>query len=190
MQVCILLQTDNHASTPTTQLFTGRMPVLPPNQQRQSTEGKLQVQYTIIYCMFHISPHHSVRLCGGVAAWRLLSPRRSRLPVSAPPGGQTARTHDARRRPVRRDAAAKAPPDLLDGRAQPRRAVPDTTVPLPGRDRGRDADDGPGTQLECTHHVCDAAHLLPRRRRHARPLTARTLTLLARIACSHRRRLL
>jgi len=35
MQVCTSLQTDNHA----TQFFTGRMPFLPPNQQRQSTEG-------------------------------------------------------------------------------------------------------------------------------------------------------
>jgi len=26
---------------PTTQFFTGRMPFLPPNQQRQSTEGKV-----------------------------------------------------------------------------------------------------------------------------------------------------
>ena len=42
MQVCTLLQTDNRASTPpTTQFFTGRMPFLPPNQQRQITEGKL-----------------------------------------------------------------------------------------------------------------------------------------------------
>ena len=32
-QVCTSLQTDNHASTPTTQVFTGRMPFLPPNQQ-------------------------------------------------------------------------------------------------------------------------------------------------------------
>jgi len=39
MQVCISLQTDNHVST-VTQFFTGRMPFLPPNQQRQSTEGK------------------------------------------------------------------------------------------------------------------------------------------------------
>ena len=32
---------DNHAlcQHPTTQFFTGRMPFLPPNQQRQSTEG-------------------------------------------------------------------------------------------------------------------------------------------------------
>jgi len=39
MQVCTLLQTNNHASTPPLSFFTGRMPFLPPNQQRQSTEG-------------------------------------------------------------------------------------------------------------------------------------------------------
>jgi len=39
MQVCTSLQTDNHASTPTTLFFTGQMPFLPTNQQRQSTEG-------------------------------------------------------------------------------------------------------------------------------------------------------
>ena len=33
------LQTDNHASTPPLSFFKGRMPFLPPNQQRQSTEG-------------------------------------------------------------------------------------------------------------------------------------------------------
>jgi len=37
MQACTLLHTDNHAST--AQFLTGRMPFLPPNQQRQSTEG-------------------------------------------------------------------------------------------------------------------------------------------------------
>jgi len=46
MLVCISLQTDNHASTPPLQFFTGRMLFLPPNQQRQSTEG-----------MAHISMH-------------------------------------------------------------------------------------------------------------------------------------
>jgi len=35
MLVCTSLQTDDHHS-----FFTGRMPFLPPNQQRQSTEGK------------------------------------------------------------------------------------------------------------------------------------------------------
>jgi len=33
------VQTDNHASTPPHSFFTGRMPFLPPSQQRQSTEG-------------------------------------------------------------------------------------------------------------------------------------------------------
>jgi len=41
MQVCISLQTDNHASTPQLKFFTGWMPFLPPNEQHQSTEGKL-----------------------------------------------------------------------------------------------------------------------------------------------------
>ena len=41
MQVCISLQTDNHANTPPLKFFTGRMPFLAPNQQRQSTEGTL-----------------------------------------------------------------------------------------------------------------------------------------------------
>jgi len=39
MQVCIWFQTDNHAGTPPLKFFTGRMPFLPPNQQRQSTGG-------------------------------------------------------------------------------------------------------------------------------------------------------
>jgi len=38
MQVCTSLQADNHASNHRS-VFTGRMPFLPPNQQRQSTEG-------------------------------------------------------------------------------------------------------------------------------------------------------
>jgi len=37
MQVCISLQTDNYSSTPPLSFFTGRMPFLPSNQQRQST---------------------------------------------------------------------------------------------------------------------------------------------------------
>jgi len=38
MQICTSLQTDNHASNPHS-VFTAQMPFLPPNQQRQSTEG-------------------------------------------------------------------------------------------------------------------------------------------------------
>ena len=45
MQVCISLQTDNHASTPPLKFFTSRMPFLPPNQQRQSTEGRSTLHY-------------------------------------------------------------------------------------------------------------------------------------------------
>ena len=44
MQVCISLQTDNHASTPPLKFFTGRMPFLPPNQQCQSTECTSTIQ--------------------------------------------------------------------------------------------------------------------------------------------------
>jgi len=39
MQVCTSLQTDNHASTPPLSFVQAGMPFLPPNQQRQSTEG-------------------------------------------------------------------------------------------------------------------------------------------------------
>ena len=45
MQVCTLLQTDNHASTPLLSFFTGRTPFLLPNQQRQSTEGTERTLY-------------------------------------------------------------------------------------------------------------------------------------------------
>jgi len=48
IQVCTSLQTDNHASTPPL-CFTGQMPFLPPNQQRQSTEGNLSsFDYSVI----------------------------------------------------------------------------------------------------------------------------------------------
>ena len=36
-----LAPTDNHDSTPPLSFFKDRMPFLPPNQQHQSTEGKL-----------------------------------------------------------------------------------------------------------------------------------------------------
>jgi len=49
MQVCISLQTDNHASTSLLKFFTGRMPFLPPNQQCQSTEGILQYAHKLLF---------------------------------------------------------------------------------------------------------------------------------------------
>ena len=53
MQVCISLQTDNHASTPPLVIFTGLMPFLPPNQQRQSTEGKANLNKPNIIFLTH-----------------------------------------------------------------------------------------------------------------------------------------
>jgi len=50
MQVCTSIQTDNHASTSPLSFFTGRMPFLPTNQQRQSTEGIIQLDEIIIKC--------------------------------------------------------------------------------------------------------------------------------------------
>jgi len=47
MQVCTLLQTDSHASTPPPSFFTGRMLLLPPNQQHRSTEGKSETKTSI-----------------------------------------------------------------------------------------------------------------------------------------------
>jgi len=47
MQVFILLQTDNHASTSPLKFFTGRMPFLPPNQQRESPEVVLKIKVLI-----------------------------------------------------------------------------------------------------------------------------------------------
>ena len=43
------LQSNRHHQQTNTQIFTGRMPFLPPNQQRQSTEGKLQKKYLFTY---------------------------------------------------------------------------------------------------------------------------------------------
>ena len=47
LQVCISLQTDNHARTPPLSFFTGRMPFLSPNQQHQSTEGQSEVLHIV-----------------------------------------------------------------------------------------------------------------------------------------------
>jgi len=44
MQVCTSLQTDSHASTPPLSFFTGQMPFLPPNQQRQNSENTEGIQ--------------------------------------------------------------------------------------------------------------------------------------------------
>ena len=47
MQVCTSLQTDI-TPAPHHSVFTDRMPFLPPNQQRQSTEGKYHISSNIV----------------------------------------------------------------------------------------------------------------------------------------------
>jgi len=57
MQIYTLLQTDNHASTPPLSFFTVWMPFLPPNQQRQSTEGK-RAQICVLLLLFFKAHQH------------------------------------------------------------------------------------------------------------------------------------
>ena len=66
VQVCTSLQTDNHASTPQIKYFTGRMHFLPPNQQRQSTENKLQLPRAMMIHLQNTSEHkeHNTEHCG------------------------------------------------------------------------------------------------------------------------------
>ena len=71
MQVCTSLQIDNHANTPPLSFFTGRMPFLPPNQQRRSTEGQV-----IILVRLHQrlpSCHGSSKMCKGSVIIPLLN---------------------------------------------------------------------------------------------------------------------
>jgi len=51
MQVCTSLHTDNHASTQPLSFFTGQMPFLLPNQQRESTVGIQNTIHMIIILM-------------------------------------------------------------------------------------------------------------------------------------------
>jgi len=58
MQVCTSLQADNHASTHHS-VFTGWMPFLPPNQQRQSTEGISKVtHHTLNAWLYYLVIYH------------------------------------------------------------------------------------------------------------------------------------
>jgi len=55
MSACMLFVTlccpDPPCQHPITQVFTGWMPFLPPNQQRQSTEGKISAWFIVVQCM-------------------------------------------------------------------------------------------------------------------------------------------
>ena len=56
MQVCISLQTDNHASTPPLKFLQAGCPSCRPTKQRQSTEGKALKDYTNGYPDFEKNP--------------------------------------------------------------------------------------------------------------------------------------
>jgi len=64
MQVCISLQTDNHANTPPLSFSTGRMPFLPPNQQRPKhwRQHKLHNQKQIYHLSVWSTPVASLPL--------------------------------------------------------------------------------------------------------------------------------
>ena len=55
MQVCTPRFRQTTMPAPTTQFFTGRMPFLPPNQQRQRTEGTALRNISDNYWCFDVS---------------------------------------------------------------------------------------------------------------------------------------
>jgi len=59
MQVSTSLQTDMQVAV--AQFFTGPMPFLPPNQQRQSTEGKCTLMYIKQKMQNDISTNHHIQ---------------------------------------------------------------------------------------------------------------------------------
>ena len=82
MQVWTSLQTDNHASTPPLSFFTGRMPFLPPNQQRQSTEGIRNSTENSALCnsLLYGLPDtllHKLKSAQNATAWLITGTQRS-----------------------------------------------------------------------------------------------------------------
>jgi len=65
------LLTDNHTSTPPLSFFAGRMPFLPPNQQRQGTEGISVIFSTnngsVVFLQYLVSGINSRLLFGNLA---------------------------------------------------------------------------------------------------------------------------
>jgi len=69
MQVCTSLQTDNHTNTSPLSFFTGRMPFLPPNQQRQSTKG-ITDETTLFKIHYHCNcPCNGSTLTNSLTTW-------------------------------------------------------------------------------------------------------------------------
>ena len=83
MQVCTLLQTDNHTSTPPLLFFTGRMPFLPPNQQRQSTEDACMQCKKIQRPRFHhcLTPLGELTPCSWLGGSWLPLPQEFKNPI-------------------------------------------------------------------------------------------------------------
>jgi len=93
MQVCTSFQTDNHASTPPLKFFTaGRMPFLPPKQQRQSTAGKNQNNP----CTGAVGVQLQPAAAGAADARRHRRNDTGRRRAEAPPGAAGARQHGRR----------------------------------------------------------------------------------------------
>ena len=61
---------------PTTQFFTGQMPFLPPNQQRQSTEGNALVTYLLTYVQPDWQPENIMSLTPSIESWKDKSPEQ------------------------------------------------------------------------------------------------------------------
>jgi len=83
MQVCTSLQTDNHASTLPLSFFTGRMPFLQPNQQRQISKQNIKYAYFCYgrtSCIFRCLSSFSSDQCGIVGA-KLQATNRVPRPV-------------------------------------------------------------------------------------------------------------
>jgi len=85
MQVCTSYQTDNHASTPPLSFFTGRMPFLPPNQQRQSTEG--------LFVSFSMHNYTVTSCCGNGSERQYRVAASANVGLSYLPGGADAQPY-------------------------------------------------------------------------------------------------
>ena len=71
MQVCISLQTDNHASTTPLSFFIGRMPFQPPNQQHQSIEGKKHWRQVSLLIGSLLTDYKKLNTCrDGLLPWK------------------------------------------------------------------------------------------------------------------------
>jgi len=62
------LRSNRHHQQADTQLFTGRMPFLSPNQQRQSIEGNIEIP-KYLHCKTYIPADKSILQCCDTVGW-------------------------------------------------------------------------------------------------------------------------